>query len=73
MKKELRHKWLRMAEYRFWPSRDEYQVVFDGDAASIDQSSKSIFNLQDDAQIYFIVSGEMDVMIKTEKSAWESL
>jgi hypothetical protein len=70
MKKELRHKWLRMAEYRFWPSRDEYQVVFDGDAASIDQSSK---NLQDDAEIYVIVSGEMDVMIKTEKSAWESL
>jgi hypothetical protein len=70
MKKELRHKWLRMAEYRFWPSRDEYQVVFDGDAASIDQSSK---NLQDDAEIYLIVSGEMDVMIKTEKSTWEPL
>jgi hypothetical protein len=70
MKKELRHKWLRMAEYRFWPRRDEYQVVFDGDAANIDQSSK---NLQDDAEIYLIVSGEMDVMIKTEKSAWEPL
>jgi len=70
MKKELRHKWLRMAEYRFWPRRDDYQVVFDGDAPSIDQSSK---NLQDDAEIYLIVSGEMDVMIKTEKSAWESL
>jgi len=70
MQKESRHKWLKMAEYRFWPSRDEYQVVFDGDAASIDQSSK---NLQDDAEIYLIVSGEMDVMIKTEKSAWESL
>ena len=70
MKKELRHKWLRMAEYRFWPRRDEYQVVFDGDAASIDQSSK---NLQDDAEIYLIVSGEMDVMIKTEKSTWEPL
>ena len=70
MQKELRHKWLKMAEYRFWSSRDEYQVVFDGDAASIDQSSK---NLQDDAEIYLIVSGEMDVMIKTEKSTWEPL
>jgi mannose-6-phosphate isomerase-like protein (cupin superfamily) len=70
MKRDSRHKWLRMAEYRFWPHQDEYQVVFDGDAPSIDQSSK---HLQDESEIYLIVSGEMDVMIKTEKSVWESL